>query len=98
MSVAPSILVRFQNVSQASTNAKTTASSMNDTLSQLKSDLANMKAIWDGPAASDYKRLQEQWDKALTDLNQIMQEISTTLEQSAQHYAAIEKQNQSAWA
>ena len=67
-------------------------------LTTLKSDLANMKAIWDGPAASDYKRLQEQWDKALTDLNQIMQEISTTLEQSAQHYAAIEKQNQSAWA
>jgi early secretory antigenic target protein ESAT-6 len=97
MSVAPSILVRFQNVVQASTNAKTTAADMNDSLSQLKSDLANLKSIWEGPAAGDYKELQRQWDQALTDLNQILSEISTTLQQAADQYQQTEKSNQSAW-
>ncbi len=97
MSVAPSILVRFQNVMNASTNARTTAASMNDALSQLKSDLSAIKAIWEGPAAGDYKQLQQQWDQALTDLNQILDEISVTLQKSSEHYAAIEKNNQSSW-
>jgi len=97
MSVAPSILVRFTNVMQASTDAKNTSASMTQTLGDLKSDLASMKAIWDGPAAKDYKALQDQWDKALADLNQILTEISTTLQTSAEHYRAIEKNNQGAW-
>jgi WXG100 family type VII secretion target len=97
MSVAPSILVRFTNVMQASTDAKNTSASMTQTLADLKSDLANMKAIWDGPAAGDYKALQDQWDKALADLNQILTEISTTLQKSAEHYRSIEKNNQGAW-
>ena len=93
MSVAPSILVRFQNVTQASQNAKSGAAQMDQTLSQLRSDLANMKQIWEGPAASDYKALQQQWDQAWTDLKEILTEISSALQQASTQYAQVEDGN-----
>jgi WXG100 family type VII secretion target len=97
MSVAPTILIRFQNISQAATNAKNTTAQMNEALGQLKSDLANLKQIWEGAAASDYKDLQGRWDRALADLNQILQEISTTLDKSCQDYQTTENQCRQAW-
>ena len=56
MSTAASILVTFQSISEASQNTKATASYMNQELDQLKRDLSQLKALWDGQAA---KRIVE---------------------------------------
>jgi WXG100 family type VII secretion target len=97
MSTAASILVTFQSISEASQNTKATASYMNQELDQLKRDLSQLKAIWDGQAAVDYKALQAKWDNASTDLNQILADISQALDQAHQLYTETENANASVW-
>jgi ESAT-6 family protein len=97
MSTAASILVTFQSISEASANTKSTASYMNQELDQLKRDLSQLKAIWDGQAAVDYKALQAKWDNASLDLNQILADISQALDQAHQLYMETEQSNASVW-
>ena len=97
MSTAASILVTFQSISEASQNTKATASYMNQELDQLKRDLSQLKSIWDGQAAVDYKALQAKWDNATLDLNQILSDISQALDQAHQLYLETESANASVW-
>jgi 6 kDa early secretory antigenic target len=92
-----SILVTFQSITEASQNTKSTASYMNQELDQLKRDLSQLKAIWDGQAAVDYKALQAKWDSASADLNQILSDISQALDQAHQLYTENENANASVW-
>jgi ESAT-6 family protein len=97
MSTAASILVTFQSIAEASQNTKATASYMNQELDQLKRDLSQLKAIWDGQAAVDYKALQAKWDNASADLNQILADVSQALDQAHQLYLETEQSNASVW-
>ena len=97
MSTAASIIVTFQSISEASQNTKATASYMNQELDQLKSDLSQLKSIWDGQAAVDYKALQAKWDTATADLNQILADISMALDQAHSLYLETEQTNASVW-
>ena len=97
MSTGASILVTFQSIMEASQNTKATASYMNQELDQLKRDLAQLKSIWEGQAAVDYKALQAKWDNASMDLNQILSDISQALDQAHQLYMETEQSNASVW-
>jgi 6 kDa early secretory antigenic target len=97
MSTGASILVTFQSIMEASQNTKSTASYMNQELDQLKRDLSQLKSIWDGQAAVDYKALQAKWDNASTDLNQILADISQALDQAHQLYTETENANARVW-
>jgi len=97
MSAGASIVVTFQSIMEASQNTKATASYMNQELDQLKSDLSQLKAIWEGQAAVDYKALQAKWDNASTDLNQILSDISRSLDQAHQLYLETEQSNAQVW-
>src|SRR2546429_5903176 len=93
MSGGASILVTFQAIMEASQNTKTTSSAMNQELDQLKRDLGQLKSIWEGEAAGDYKALQAKWDAAAADLTMILADISNTLDQAHQLYTDIERKN-----
>jgi len=97
MSTGASILVTFQSIMEASQNTKSTAAYMNQELDQLKRDLAQLKSIWEGQAAVDYKALQAKWDNATADLNQILADISQALDQAHQLYTETENANASVW-
>ena len=97
MSTAASIVVTFQSIAEASQNTRATASYMNQELDELKRDLSQLKAIWDGQAAVDYKALQAKWDNASADLNQILADVSQALDQAHQLYLDTEQSNASVW-
>lgn len=97
MGTGASIVVTFQSIMEASQNTKSTAAYMNQELDQLKQDLAQLKSIWEGQAAVDYKALQAKWDNASTDLNQILSDISQALDQAHQLYTETENSNASVW-
>jgi WXG100 family type VII secretion target len=92
-----SIIVTFEQINQASENTKSTAAYMNSELSQLKSDLSQLKSIWVGSTGDSYKALQAKWDQALTDLNQVLSDISTALNQANQVYTQTESTNGRVW-
>jgi WXG100 family type VII secretion target len=98
MSTGASIVVTFQSIMEASQNTKSTAAYMNQELDQLKRDLSNLKALWEGQAAVDYKALQAKWDTASLDLNQILADISQSLDQAHQLYLETEQSNAQVWA
>ena len=98
MGTGASIVVTFQSIMEASQNTKSTAAYMNQELDQLKRDLSQLKSIWDGQAAVDYKALQAKWDNATADLNQILSDISQALDQAHQLYTETENSNASVWA
>lgn len=91
-------LVTFQSITDASTDARRTAGLMNDELNQLKSDLSQLKSIWEGKTAEDYKAQQAKWDQAQADLTQVLSDISQALDHAHEVYSQGEDANASQWA
>lgn len=91
------VFVTFGAVQQAAGDARTTATSLNQQLADLKSYLAPLVASWEGQASSDYQAKQKQWDEAQTALNQILAQIGQALEVSHSNYSEAENKNASMW-
>ena len=95
---AGEVFVTFGAVAQASSDARTTSTALNQQLADLKSYLAPLVASWEGQAATDYNAKQKQWDEAQAALNGLLAQIGTALDTSHSNYTQAENTNASMWA
>ncbi len=83
----------FGSLDRTQTQLVKTVNDMNTKLANLKSYLAPMVAEWEGDAATNYNALQAKWDTSASELNTVLQRISTALASTSQDFAATEKAN-----
>ncbi|MFD8483522.1 WXG100 family type VII secretion target [Kitasatospora sp. NPDC059673] len=92
-----SILVNFQTLQNASSEVRQTASRIQSQLDDLKSGVTRVASSWQGAAQEGYQARQAQWDAKAADLQQVLGQIATALDNAAQSYQQTENQNQSLW-
>lgn len=92
------VFVTFAAVQQASGDARSTSTALNQQLADLKGYLAPLVASWEGQASVDYQARQKQWDEAQTALNALLAQIGAALEISHSNYTQAENSNISMWA
>jgi WXG100 family type VII secretion target len=64
-------------------------------LDTLRAMLQRME--WEGSDRAAYQQHQAKWDQAVTDINNILNEIGTALGSVRQNYIDTEMQNAKAW-
>ena len=87
------LVVNFHALTQASADIGSALSKMQGSLDTLESDAAKLVATWKGDAQDAYAARQRQWRSAANDLAQMLTDIRSALDASAQHYHSTEKKN-----
>lgn len=82
--------VHYETLFHAADECGNTSQRLTQTSDQLKSDLGPLVNTWGGEAQANYLQLQQQWDEAHANLNQVLAQIGTTLEQIGQSYREME--------
>jgi early secretory antigenic target protein ESAT-6 len=98
MTTAAGIRVNFQTILTAQSDVANAVSTIDQQLNDLRQFLAPMIGEWDGQASGDYQVLQKRWDTAAADLNVVLGETRTLLDQIHQRYVMTERSNANAWA
>jgi early secretory antigenic target protein ESAT-6 len=91
------IKVGFAQIAEASANIGSTAKTVDSLLDDLKSRLNPIRESYTGEARAAWEATQQQWDTAAADLNQVLAQIGTAVQQAGENYQAAEKANVSRW-
>ena len=91
------IKVGFAQIAEASSNIATTQKSVDQLLDDLKSRLQSIRQSYEGEARAAWEQTQQQWDTAAADLNQVLAQIGTAVQQAGENYQQAEKANVSRW-
>lgn len=91
------ILVNFQTIQSASSEVRQTASRIQSQLDELKAGVQRIASSWQGSAQEGYQARQAQWDAKAADLQQVLGQIATALDNAAQSYQQTEQQNANVW-
>ncbi|GAA2752486.1 WXG100 family type VII secretion target [Kitasatospora cinereorecta] len=91
------ILVNFQTIQNASSEVRQTAARIQSQLDDLKSGVQRIAQSWAGSAQEGYQARQREWDTKAADLQQVLGQIASALENAAQSYQDTERQNAGVW-
>ncbi|WP_371481472.1 WXG100 family type VII secretion target [Kitasatospora sp. NBC_00315] len=91
------ILVNFSVIQNAGSEVRQTAARIQAQLDELKSGVKKIAASWEGAAQEGYQAYQAQWDNKAADLQQVLGQIGSSLDQAAQGYQETENKNKQIW-
>ena len=91
------ILVNFATIQNAGSEVRATAARIQSQLDELKSGVTKIAASWQGAAQEGYQAYQQQWDNKAADLQQVLGQIGSSLDQAAQSYQETENKNRNIW-
>lgn len=91
------ILVNFSTIQNASSEVRQTAQRIQSQLDELKAGVQRIAASWEGSAQQGYQARQAQWDAKAADLQQVLGQIATSLDNAAQSYQSTESKNAQVW-
>ncbi|RSM67409.1 WXG100 family type VII secretion target [Kibdelosporangium aridum] len=84
------IKVDFGAVENAGAQIKATAAKMDGELDTLRSQLQPLGAAYQGAARDEWDRVQQTWNQAQNDLNQVLAQIGAATSQAAADYQETE--------
>ncbi|MEV6211027.1 WXG100 family type VII secretion target [Kitasatospora sp. NPDC051914] len=91
------ILVNFSTIQSSASEIRQTAQRIQSQLDELKAGVQRIAASWEGAAQQGYQARQAEWDNKAADLQQVLGQIATTLDNAAQSYQATESKNAGVW-
>ena len=91
------IAVTFEHMQTAADSARTTATYIDDQLSDLMKVLNPIVASWTGTAAQYFQYQHQLWMQAATDLHSILTRIATVLADSHDDYHGTEGAIERKW-
>jgi WXG100 family type VII secretion target len=94
---ASHILVNFATISGAGSEVRATAARIQSQLDELKAGVTKIAASWEGAAQQGYQAHQKKWDDKAADLQQVLTQIGSSLDQAAESYQSTEKKNEQIW-
>lgn len=80
---------------EAHSQMKTIAHGMDEKLDTLRSGLEKME--WTGQDQEAYHEHQRKWDQAVTDLNNVLNQIGAAVGMASENYVNTEMQNSNLW-
>ncbi|GAA1115127.1 MULTISPECIES: WXG100 family type VII secretion target [Kitasatospora] len=91
------ILVNFSTIQNASSEIRQTAQRIQSQLDELKAGVQRIASTWEGAAQEGYQARQQEWDAKAADLQQVLGQIATSLDNAAQSYQSTESKNTAVW-
>ncbi|MGI5211563.1 WXG100 family type VII secretion target [Plantactinospora sp. CA-290183] len=89
------LVVSFPALQQASADIQKALNTLDSQLDQLERDAAPLVSTWGGEAKEAYEVRQAKWRQASQDLQNMLREIKTALDESSSDYLSTEKKNTS---
>ncbi|WP_119695997.1 WXG100 family type VII secretion target [Microbacterium halotolerans] len=89
--------MQFGAVEMAGSDLGTSAGNIDTKLSEMEEALKPLQADWTGEASEAYLRAKAQWNSALAEMKQILQEMGRQVMEDAANGQASERKNQSRW-
>ena len=87
------LVVSFPALQQASADIQKALSTLDSQLGQLERDAAPLVSSWDGEAKKAYEHRQARWRSASQDLQAMLRDIKSAVDESAADYQSTEKKN-----
>jgi WXG100 family type VII secretion target len=87
------LVVRFPALQQASADIQKALSTLDSQLGQLERDAAPLVSSWEGDAKQAYEQRQARWRSASQDLQAMLREIKSAVDESAADYQSTERKN-----
>ena len=85
-----SIKVTFGAIEEAGANITATSQKMDSELDNLRSKLAPLQAAYTGASKEAWDAVQQSWNKAQEELNQVLASIGAATKQAADDYRMTE--------
>ena len=89
--------VTFGALDTAAGDIRNGANAIQGRLDRLDSELAPLRADWTGAASESYQRAKAQWTAAITDMQALLAQVGTAVDQSNADYQTAESQNTARW-
>jgi 6 kDa early secretory antigenic target len=89
------IKVDYAALENANTQMRAIARTLDEKLDTLKAGLQKMQ--WEGSDQAAYHGYQAQWDAAVRDINQILNEIGNAVGIARENYVSTETSNAKLW-
>lgn len=89
------LVVQFGALQQASADIQKALNKLEQQLGQLEQDAAPLVASWDGEAKQAYEQRQAKWRNASQDLQSMLRDIKTAVDESVSEYMVTERHNTS---
>jgi len=89
------ILVNYAALENANSQIQSTARSVEEKLDTLRTRLQQMQ--WDGQDQEAYREHQAQWDRAVRDMNGVLQQIGAAVGTARENYMSTEASNAKVW-
>ena len=87
------LVVNFPALQQASADIQKALSTLDSQLGQLERDAAPLVSSWDGDAKQAYEQRQARWRSASQDLQAMLRDIKSAVDESAADYQSTERKN-----
>lgn len=84
------IQVSFAAVEEAGSNIASTSKKMDDELDNLRRQLAPLGEAYTGGAKDAWRAVQDSWEKAQEEMNQVLASIGSAVAQAAESYRSTE--------
>jgi 6 kDa early secretory antigenic target len=91
------IKVNFGALEGLASGIHSQVSVIENELSDLKSQIANLEQLWTGSAGESFQQVKNNWNNAADDLNGVLARIATAVNTANQQYQETESKNASAW-
>ncbi|MCO6393856.1 MULTISPECIES: WXG100 family type VII secretion target [Corynebacterium] len=87
----------FAQIANAAEDMRSSATRITSQLNELKQIIQPMAQTWEGTAASAYQAHQAKWDQAAEDLNTILNQIASTVEDGNSTMLAVNNAAANSW-
>lgn len=89
------IKVGYAEMQEATASIKSISGAIDSKLDRLRTGLQRL--VWDGSDREAYNMHQKEWDTAVTDMNNILNQISVAMGAATQNYMDTESANRNLW-
>ena len=89
------IKVDYAVLESSHAQMQTIAKNIDEKLDTLRQGLQRM--VWDGNDQQSYQLHQQQWDNAIRDINQILNDIGLAVGMAKENYLTTEMSNSKLW-
>jgi 6 kDa early secretory antigenic target len=89
------IKVDYAVLESSHTQMQSIAKNIDEKLDTLRQGLQRM--VWDGTDQQSYQAHQKQWDNAIRDINQILNDIGVAVGMAKENYLTTEMSNSKLW-
>lgn len=94
---AGQLKVNFGALETAAADIQASANQIQARLDELDRELAPLRADWTGSASEAYQVAKTKWTQAVNDMQQLLAQIGTAVQQSNSEYQSAERANQGRW-